>query len=70
VEDRGIEPRAHGLGNQSGYLRPPPVTMRKAKKKPLPVKAQVKPKQEANRPPSKHQKDFEALLDLAVRGEK
>ena len=69
MEDRGNEPRAHGLGNQSGNLASPTV-MRKTAKRQRPKKAKVKAKLGTNRPVPKHQKNFEALLDLAVRGQK
>lgn len=66
MEDRGSEPRARGLGNLSGD---PASPMRKAKKAhPRPKKA--KQKAPKSKPAPSHKRDFETLLDLAVRGEK
>ena len=72
VEDRagGGESRTRGLGNLSGNAASPTTTMIEPKKQPDARKVKVKRSSDANKPNPKHKKDFEGLLDLAVRRQK
>jgi len=63
MEDRGIGPRAPGIGNLSGI---PASPMNERQKEPKAAKAG----KQGKKPPVSHRENFESLLDLAAKGEK